>query len=43
VAAFFGHYLHGQADYAQYLTSEYVGDLESQVDLGLVWGVYEGE
>jgi predicted dienelactone hydrolase len=43
VAAFFGHYLYGQADYAQYLTSAYVDDLESQVDLGLVWGVYGGE
>jgi predicted dienelactone hydrolase len=42
-AAFFGLYLQGQEDYAQYLTAEYVDELESQVDLGLVWGVYEGE
>lgn len=42
-AAFFGYYLQGQEDYAQYLTSEYVDDLESQLDLGLVWGVYEAE
>jgi predicted dienelactone hydrolase len=41
--AFFGRYLQGQEDYAQYLTTEYVDDLESQVGLGLVWGVYQGE
>jgi predicted dienelactone hydrolase len=43
VAAFFGHYLQGQEDYAQYMTSGYVDTLENELNLGLVWGVYEGE
>jgi len=42
MAAFFGRYLQGQEDYA-YLTSEYVANLENEVDLGLMWGVYSGE
>lgn len=39
--AFFGYYLQGKQDYAQYLTAQYVDSLESQVKLGLVWGPYK--
>jgi predicted dienelactone hydrolase len=39
-AAFFGYYLQGKEDYEQYLTSDYIDNLEDRVDLGLVWGVY---
>jgi predicted dienelactone hydrolase len=38
--AFFGYYLQGREDYADYLTADYVETLD--VD-DLVWGVYEGE
>ena len=40
-AAFFGYYLQEREEYSQYLTSEYVDNLETEVDLGLVWGIYE--
>jgi predicted dienelactone hydrolase len=33
--AFFGYYLQGQADYAQYLTEDYVNGID-----GLAWGPY---
>jgi predicted dienelactone hydrolase len=38
--AFFGYYLQGHQDYAQYLTAKYVDSLEADVKLGLVWGPY---
>jgi predicted dienelactone hydrolase len=43
VAAFFGRYLQGRADDAQYLTTEYVAGVEAELELGLLWGVYDGE
>jgi len=39
--AFFGYYLQGKQDYAQYLTAKYVDNLEAQSKLGLVWGPYQ--
>ncbi|MCC7451288.1 MAG: hypothetical protein IT324_28015 [Anaerolineae bacterium] len=39
--AFFGYYLQGKQDYAQYLTAKYVDSLEAQVKLRLVWGPYQ--
>ena len=36
--AFFGYYLQGQEDYADYLTEEYVAGFDD-----VAWGVYEGE
>jgi predicted dienelactone hydrolase len=38
LAAFFGYYLQGREDYAEYLTEDYVNSIE-----GLVWGHYEDE
>jgi predicted dienelactone hydrolase len=35
MTAFFGYYLQGQEDYAQYLTADFVNGIE-----GLVWGPY---
>ena len=40
ITAFFGYYLQGQQDDIQYLTEKYVGDVEVQLKLGLVWGPY---
>ncbi len=39
--AYFGYYLQGKADYAQYLTADYVKSLTDYDNL--VWGVYDGE
>ena len=36
--AFFGRYLAGKQDNAQYLTADYVNSAEAQLKLGLVWG-----
>ncbi|HVO41466.1 MAG TPA: hypothetical protein VMT34_02530 [Aggregatilineales bacterium] len=41
--AFFGYYLQGRADYAQYLTAKYVDSVEALLKLGLVWGPYQGK
>jgi predicted dienelactone hydrolase len=38
--AFFGYYLRGEKDYAQYLTAKYVDSIEAELKLGLVWGPY---
>jgi predicted dienelactone hydrolase len=38
--SFFGYYLQGHEDYAQYLTAKYVDSVEAQLKLGLVWGPY---
>lgn len=38
LAAFFGYYLKGQEEYAQYLTAEFVEQFEE-----VAWGVYEDE
>ncbi len=38
MTAFFGYYLQGREDYAQYLTEDYVNSIE-----GLAWGPYMGE
>ncbi len=38
--SFFGYYLQGHQDYAQYLTAKYVDSVEAQLKLGLVWGPY---
>jgi hypothetical protein len=36
--AFFGYYLQGRQDYAEYFSQEFVEQYED-----LAWGVYEGE
>ena len=36
--AFFGRYLAGKQDNAQYLTADYVNSAETQLKLGLMWG-----
>ena len=38
--AFFGYYLQGHKDDAQYLTADYVNSVEAQLKLGLLWGPY---
>lgn len=40
-AAFFGRYLQDREDYTPYLTSEYVDEIETEMDLGLIWGIYD--
>ncbi len=42
-AAFFGYYLRGQKDYAQYLSKANIDSDEAQLKLGLVWGEYSGQ
>jgi len=36
--AFFGYYLQGREDYAEYLTADFVDSFHD-----LAWGIYEGE